>query len=122
LPGGLLMGFAGPLVGRWYDRVGPRPLVVPGAIIATGALALMAIFYTLEATFWVVVGLHILLSAGLALLFSPLITSGLGALSVRLLPYGSAMLGTTQQLAGAAGTAALVALYTVTSAAATAGG
>ncbi len=115
LPGGLLMGFAGPIVGRWYDRLGPRPLVVPGAIIATGALWLMAMFYTIDATFWTVVGLHILLSAGLALLFSPLFTAGLGSLPGRLIPYGSAMLGTTQQLAGAAGTAALVALYTVTS-------
>src|SRR3954468_5919148 len=31
LPGGLLMGFLGPLVGRLYDKVGPRVLVVPGA-------------------------------------------------------------------------------------------
>jgi len=115
LPGGLLMGFAGPVVGRWYDRVGPRPLVIPGAVIATGALILMSTFYTVTATFWTVVGLHLLLSAGLALLFSPLFTSGLGALDHHLLPYGSAMLGTTQQLAGAAGTAALIAIYTLTS-------
>ena len=32
LPGGLLMGLAGPTVGRLYDRFGPRPLVIPGAI------------------------------------------------------------------------------------------
>lgn len=122
LPGGLLMGFAGPIVGRWYDRVGPRPLVVPGAIIATAALGLMAWLFTATTPFWLVVGLHVVLSAGLALLFSPLFTSGLGALTHRLLPYGSAMLGTTQQLAGAAGTAALIALYTVTSQAAAASG
>ena len=33
LPGGLVFGLMGPVVGRWYDRVGPRPLVVPGAAL-----------------------------------------------------------------------------------------
>ncbi len=33
LPGGLLMGLAGPLVGRVYDRHGARRLVVPGSIM-----------------------------------------------------------------------------------------
>ena len=33
LPGGLLMGLAGPFVGRVYDRHGARRLVVPGSIL-----------------------------------------------------------------------------------------
>ena len=33
LPGGLLMGFLGPRVGRLYDRLGPTPLLVPGMVI-----------------------------------------------------------------------------------------
>src|SRR4051794_6509884 len=32
LPGGLLLGFMGRPVGRLFDRVGARPLVIPGAI------------------------------------------------------------------------------------------
>src|SRR5699024_8521477 len=29
LPGGLAMGLLAPVVGRLYDRIGPRPLVIP---------------------------------------------------------------------------------------------
>jgi len=113
MPGGLLMGLAGPLVGRWYDRVGPRPLVIPGAVAATLSLAGMAAFYTLGAQVWLVVVLYALLCAGMALMFGPLFTAGMGALPKERYSYGSAMLGTVQQLAGAAGTAALVVIYTV---------
>ena len=35
LPGGLLMGLLGPVVGRLYDRFGPRALLLPGPV-ATG--------------------------------------------------------------------------------------
>jgi len=35
LPGSLFMGFMGPIVGRLYDRVGPRPLLVPASILVS---------------------------------------------------------------------------------------
>jgi DHA2 family lincomycin resistance protein-like MFS transporter len=38
LPGGLVMGLLGPPVGRLFDRVGARPLVVPGAVVMSAAL------------------------------------------------------------------------------------
>ncbi len=38
LPGGLLMGALGPVVGRIYDARGPRVLLVPGSLLVTGAL------------------------------------------------------------------------------------
>jgi len=60
---------------------------------------------------------HLLLSVGLAFVFTPLFTSGLGALPARLYSYGSAVFGATQQLAGAAGVALLVSVFSVRSAA-----
>ena len=113
MPGGLLMGLAGPIVGRWYDRLGPRPLVIPGTVLATLALAGMAISYTLTTPIWLVVVLYMLLTAGMALMFGPLFTAGIGALPKDRFSYGSAMLGTIQQLAGAAGTAAIIVVYTI---------
>lgn len=38
LPGGVLMGIASPIVGRLYDRYGPRPLVIPGVLVVSVAL------------------------------------------------------------------------------------
>ncbi len=113
VPGSLLMGVAGPIIGRLYDRVGPRPLILPGAIVVSAALWG---FYALlsEGTPWgLVLALHIFLSVGLAFMFTPLFTSSMAALNPRLYSYGSATIATVQQLAGAAGTALFVALFTI---------
>jgi DHA2 family lincomycin resistance protein-like MFS transporter len=107
VPGSLLMGVAGPFIGRLYDRVGPRPLILPGAIVVSAALFG-------EGTPWgIVLGLHVFLSVGLAFMFTPLFTSSMAALNPRLYSYGSATIATVQQLAGAAGTALFVALFTI---------
>lgn len=109
LPGGLTMGLLAPLVGRLFDRWGPRPLVVPGCSLVALALALMSRLTETSAP-GTVLALHVLLSIGLALTFTPLFTSALGALEPRLYSHGSATIGTVQQLAGAAGTALFVVL------------
>jgi DHA2 family lincomycin resistance protein-like MFS transporter len=57
------------------------------------------------------------LSVGLAFLFTPLFTAGLGAVPERFYSHGSAIIGTVQQVAGAAGTALFVAVMSVRSAA-----
>lgn len=112
LPGGLLMGLAAPVVGIVFDRVGARPLVIPGAAITCVALWLMAFLLTAAATFSTVLVLYLILSLGLALLFAPLFTVALGGVSQRLYAYASAGIGTVQQVAGAAGTALFMMIYT----------
>ncbi|GAA1207092.1 DHA2 family efflux MFS transporter permease subunit [Pseudonocardia alaniniphila] len=115
LPGGLLMGLLGPVVGRLYSRFGARALVVPGAIATSGALWTTTLFSP-ESPIMLVVGFHLLLSVGLAFVTTPLFTAGLGAVPPRLYSYGSAIFGTTQQLAGAAGVALLVSVLGLRSA------
>lgn len=112
LPGGLLMGLLAPIVGRLFDAHGARKLVIPGSVAVSGALWLMTT-YTPETTVPVVLGGHILLSAGLAFLFTPLFTSSLGSLPQHLYSHGSAVIGTIQQVAGAAGIALFVSVMTV---------
>src|SRR5215217_2586358 len=109
LPGGLLMGLAGPTVGRIVDRYGPRVLTVPGAVLLTFT---MWRFSSSGPTtpIWMLVGLHMLLMLGLACLFTPAFTAGLNPLPPYLYSHGSAILGTLQQVAGAAGIALLVAI------------
>jgi DHA2 family lincomycin resistance protein-like MFS transporter len=102
-------------VGRIYDRSGPTALVVTGSSIVS---AVMWSITMLDETssFWWVLAAHIILSIGLALLFTPLFTAGLEALPPALYSHGSAIVGTVQQLAGAAGIALFVTVMTTHSA------
>lgn len=107
LPGGLLMGLLAPSVGKLFDRFGPLWLVLPGTVLMTLVLWQLG---SIDAgtPIWWLLALHLTLSVGLALLFTPVFTSALGPLPPYLYSHGSAILGTTQQVAGAAGTALLV--------------
>ncbi len=107
LPGGLIMGLLAPIVGRVYDRIGPTALVVTGSVLVSVVFWGMAMFTENTAVGWVLAA-HMTLSFALALMFTPLFTSGLGALSPDLYSHGSAIVGTVQQVAGAAGTALFV--------------
>ncbi|TJY63679.1 multidrug efflux MFS transporter [Arthrobacter sp. CAU 1506] len=110
LPGGLLEGVLSPVFGRLYDRHGPRPLIIPGMIAVTVSLFWLS---TVDENtgVWLVVTVHVIFSIGLAGLLSPLMTTALGSLPSYLYSHGSAILNTLQQLAGAAGTATTIAVY-----------
>ncbi|MFV0407865.1 MAG: MDR family MFS transporter [Propioniciclava sp.] len=112
LPGGIAMGVLGPLVGRLYDRVGPRALVTPATFVVLAAFLFLG---TLSATtpWWLIMTGHVVMSAGFAFIFTPLFTLALGALPKPLYSYGSATLGTIQQVGGAAGTAIFVTIFSL---------
>ena len=107
LPGGLIMGLLAPFVGRIYDRVGPTVLLIVGSSIMSADLWAMTMLDENTPFLWVLAA-HVALSIGLALLFTPLFTASLGSLKPELYSHGSAIVGTVQQLAGAAGTALFV--------------
>jgi MFS transporter, DHA2 family, lincomycin resistance protein len=107
LPGGLLMGFLAPFVGRFYDKHGPTGLLTTGAVLTSVTLWLMTMLDR-DTSVWWVFAAYLALSVGLALLFTPLFTASLGSLPESLYSHGSAIVGTVQQVAGAAGTALLV--------------
>jgi DHA2 family lincomycin resistance protein-like MFS transporter len=120
LPGGLVLGLLGRPVGALFDRVGARPLVIPGA----AAMALSLWLFTLlgpTSPLIAVIGIHVLLMAGLGLMMTPLMTESLGVLPEHLYSHGSAILSTLQQVAGAMGTALFVSVATLGTADATAG-
>jgi DHA2 family lincomycin resistance protein-like MFS transporter len=109
LPGGLLMGLMGPWVGRQYDRIGPAKLVIPGVAIVTVVLWAMTLLGTQSRVEFILAG-HVIMSVGFALLFTPLFTVSLSSVRPELYSHGSAVLGSLQQVAGAAGVAVFVAL------------
>ena len=107
MPGGIVMGLMGPSVGRWYDRFGSRPLVVPGSIGITVALGVLTTV-SMSTPVGLVLAAHVLLMISLAAVFTPVFTLGLGALPPHLYSHGSSLLGTMQQVAAAVGTAVVV--------------
>jgi DHA2 family lincomycin resistance protein-like MFS transporter len=109
LPGGLLMGLLGPSVGRQYDRIGPAKLVIPGIVIVTAVLWAMTLLGTQSRVEFILIG-HVVMSVGFALLFTPLFTVSLSSVRPELYSHGSAVLGSLQQVAGAAGVALFVAV------------
>ncbi|ANJ28787.1 MFS transporter [Agromyces aureus] len=117
LPGGLVMGLLGPTVGRLYDRFGPRPLLVPGSILVSGVLWSLTLVSE-QTSPWLLLAAHIALSAGLAFMFTPLFTTALGSVQPRFYAHGSAIVGTVQQVGGAAGTALFITVMAAASAAA----
>lgn len=121
LPGSLAMGVAGPIVGRIYDARGTKVLLIPGAILASASLWAYASFGA-STSIWVILITQIVLSLGLALSFTPLFTASLGSLEPRLYSYGSAVLGTVQQVAGAAGVAVMITTMSAVTAGAAAAG
>jgi len=121
MPGGLASGILAPFIGRLYDRVGPRPLVIPGALLLFGAVWAMTRL-DINSTTTEVIIMHMVFSLGLALMMTPLMTTALGSLPKHLYGHGSAILNTLQQLAGAAGTAILIAALSFGTRAAVAGG
>lgn len=116
LPGGLLMGLAAPFVGALFDRVGARPLVIPGVFTVAASLVILTQLGA-SSPVWVIVVATLVLDLGLALMMTPLMTSSLNSLSPDLYSHGSAIFSTVQQLAGAAGTAVFVTLMSLGAAA-----
>ncbi|GAC1456184.1 MAG: MDR family MFS transporter [Pseudarthrobacter sp.] len=115
LPGGLAMGLLGPFIGRLFDKVGPLPLTVTGSVLMVLTLWQFSMLDAGTQVWWIIT-LHVLLSFGLALLFTPAFTTGLNPLPPHLYSHGSAIMSTSQQVAGAAGTALLVSIFAVVSA------
>lgn len=112
LPGGLTMGLLAQVVGRLYDRHGPRVLVFPATIVTAAVLLAFSRVGEHTSPWWILAG-HVVLSVALAFVFTPLFTSALAAVPPSLYSHGSALLGTLQQVAGAAGTAMFITVMSI---------
>lgn len=115
VPGGLTIAIVSAVVGRMYDRMGPRPLIIAGALIdATGLYWLSTI--PPDTAIGLLLGAYLFIIVGQATMWTPLLAASLGVLDKQLLPHGSAILNTLAQLAGAAGIAITFSIMGTTSA------
>ncbi|MDM9649265.1 DHA2 family efflux MFS transporter permease subunit [Rhizobium sp. S163] len=121
LPGGLTITVISVVVGRVYDRLGARPLMVTGAIFDGAGLWFLASLAP-GTPVWLLLATYMFIIVGQAFLWTPTYAASLGALDKHLLPHGSAIMNTIQQLSGAAGIAIAFSVMTATSAALVSGG
>ena len=112
VPGGAMISIVSALGGRAYDRFGPRPLVIPGALIWTASIWFLSTLNETNGVF-VYLAAYLVMSGAQAMMWAPLTTLALSSLRTDLYPHGSAAFTTAQQLAGAAGGAVLVSAYTI---------
>ncbi|MGO3886247.1 MAG: DHA2 family efflux MFS transporter permease subunit [Mycetocola sp.] len=112
LPGGLVQAAIAPVVGRLYDRVGPRPLLIPGTILLVAGQAMLVAVDMSTSIVWVAAAFAVF-SIGMGTLMTTLMTTSLSSVPRSLYGHGSAIMNTLQQLGGALGTAALVTFMTI---------
>ncbi|APE34702.1 hypothetical protein BOX37_12905 [Nocardia mangyaensis] len=99
------------LSGRVYDRVGPRPLVIPAAIVWLAVLWFLSRVDEGTSVVTLMIAWLVFTSA-MAKMWAPLTTSAMAPCGPSF-PHGSAAFATVQQLAGAAFGAVFISAYIV---------
>ncbi|WP_221358849.1 DHA2 family efflux MFS transporter permease subunit [Streptomyces beigongshangae] len=120
IPGGAAISIVAALSGRVYDRLGPRPLVIPGAVVWLAVLWFLSRVDESTSVITLILAWLVFTSA-MAAMWAPLTTSAMGALRTELYPHGTAAFATVQQLAGAGFGAVFISAYTIGSGAGDAG-
>jgi DHA2 family lincomycin resistance protein-like MFS transporter len=111
LPGSLILAILSPVIGMLFDKFGPKWLVIPGLLIAVGALCFFS-GITIASTIGLIVILHCCLMIGIVMVWMPAQTNGLNQLSPEMYPDGTAIVNSLQQVAGAIGMAVSVSVMT----------
>ncbi|MFE0566679.1 DHA2 family efflux MFS transporter permease subunit [Priestia megaterium] len=111
LPGGLVFALLSPVVGRLFDKFGPKWLAIPGLVIAVVVLWFFSNITT-TSTIALIVTLHCCLMIGIVMIWMPSQTNGLNQLPPEMYPDGTAIMNTLLQMAGAIGMAVAVSVMT----------
>lgn len=109
LPGGIVCGIITPLSGRFFDKIGAKPLVTTGFAIL---IVTMLFFSRLSASMNLVmiISLHILTFVGTSLINTPIQTNTLNQLPKEYYTHGVAITNTVQQIAAAFGSSLFIGL------------
>lgn len=117
LPGALISGFMSPIVGRVFDKIGAKWLVIIGlAIMTASSFAFTTLSPSTTMTY--LTFLYGIRMFGLSMVMMPVATAALNQLPKRLIPHGAAMDNTMKMIAASVGTAILVTVMTTTAEAA----
>ncbi|MGW9124181.1 MDR family MFS transporter [Paenibacillus chitinolyticus] len=112
LPGGIVNAVMQPIMGRLFDKFGPRWVVPAGMALVSVVLWFLSRITT-TTTIPQIIALHTFLMIGISMVWMPSQANGLNQLPPSLYPHGSAIMNTVQQVAGAIGTAVAVSIMSV---------
>lgn len=113
LPGAILMGIMSPIVGRVFDAIGARILLIVGlAIVVITTIPFTRLTADVSLTYLTVV--FAIRMLGISMVTMPSQTAGLNVLERKLIPHGTAMTNTMRQVAASIGTASLITIMSLT--------
>lgn len=112
LPGNAVNVIMSPIVGTLFDKFGPRVFVIAGSIIVVIGNIMFATVISSTTPAWQIITAFMILFFGLTMITIPSQTNGLNQLPRELYADGSAAMNTLNQVAGAAGTAIAITLFT----------
>ncbi|WP_414043851.1 DHA2 family efflux MFS transporter permease subunit [Macrococcus sp. EM39E] len=111
LPGALLNGAMSPVMGRIFDKIGPRKMIIPGMFV----LACVMVFYSTihpGISVYVFIIVYMLLMVSISMIMMPSHTNAINQLPRRLYPHGTAVGNMIQPIAGAMGISVFVSIMT----------
>lgn len=112
LPSNLLNIILSPIVGSSFDKVGARVYTRIGFTLITIAAIVLIVIISSTTPVWQVVAVLCILFAGVGMTIMPAQTNALNQLPPELYADGSAAMNTLTQVAGAAGTAVAITMFT----------
>src|SRR3954468_22525054 len=112
LPSTLIIIVAGPIAGRLSDRIGPRPLMTGGLLLAAGSLFWQS-FLQVDTSYGFLAGSFVLMGLGMGLIMSPMSTAAMNAVDRTKAGVASGILSMSRMVGGTFGVAVLGALVSV---------
>ncbi|SFC41227.1 DHA2 family efflux MFS transporter permease subunit [Clostridium uliginosum] len=101
LPSALVVGVMMPISGSAFDKVGAKPLVIPGLIILAISSYALANGINMNSSKEYIIVITCMRSIGLGLAMMPISTAGMNAVKTELVGRASALNNTIRQISGA---------------------
>ncbi|MEH7225291.1 DHA2 family efflux MFS transporter permease subunit [Bacillus sp. JJ1566] len=112
LPGNAVNVIMSPIVGTLFDKFGARVFVIIGSIVMVIANFMFASVISSTTSGWLIIVAFMIFFFGITMVMMPSQTNALNQLPRELYADGSAAMNTLNQVAGAAGTAIAITIFT----------